>query len=41
MKDVKHKLPDESVLEKLRKIARLAEMGYKGEANPYRKLLEQ
>lgn len=40
MKDVKHKLPDESVLEKLRKIARLAERGYKGEANNARRKLE-
>lgn len=40
MKDIKHKLPDESVLEKLRKIARLAERGYKGEADNARRKLE-
>lgn len=40
MKDVKHRLPDESVLEKLRKIARLAERGYKGEADNARRKLE-
>ena len=35
------KLPDESVLEKLKKIARLAEQGYKGEADTARRLLEK
>ena len=35
------KLPDESVLEKLKKIARLAEQGYKGEAETARRLLEK
>lgn len=36
-----NKLPDESVLEQLRKIARLAEQGYKGEADTARRLLEK
>ena len=40
MKTGKHKLPDQSVLEKLRKIARLAEQGYKGEADNARRQLE-
>lgn len=35
------KLPDESILEKLKKIARLAEQGYKGEADTARRLLEK
>ena len=35
------KLPDESVLEKLKKIARLAEQGCKGEADTARRLLEK
>ena len=41
MKTGKHKLPEESVLEKLRKIARLAERGYKGEADNARRKLEK
>ena len=41
MKTGKHKLPDQSVLEKLRKIARLAEQGYKGEADNARHKLEK
>ena len=41
MKTGKHKLPDESVLEKLRKIAHLAERGYKGEADNARRKLEK
>ena len=40
MKSTKRNLPDESILEKLRKIARLAEMGYKGEAANARRVLE-
>ena len=36
-----NKLPDESVLEQLRKIARLAEQGYRGEADTARRLLEK
>lgn len=40
MNTSKRQLPDESVLEKLRKIARLAEQGYKGEADTARRLLE-
>lgn len=40
MKSTKQNLPDESILEKLRKIARLAEMGYKGEAANARRVLE-
>ena len=41
MKTGKHKLPDESVIEKLRKIALLAEQGYKGEAENARRKLEK
>ena len=41
MKTGKYKLPDESVLEKLRKIAHLAERGYKGEADNARRKLEK
>ena len=41
MKNGKHKLLDESVIEKLRKIAHLAEQGYKGEAENARRKLEK
>lgn len=41
MEPVKRKLPGESTLEQLRKIARLAEQGYRGEADTARRLLEK
>ena len=41
MKTGKHKLPDESVIEKLKKIALLAEQGYEGEADNARRKLEK
>ena len=41
MKTGKHKLPNESVIEKLRKIALLAEQGYEGEADNARRKLEK